>query len=94
MTLLHDSDSGTPLNRSPFGPVKVSLLEGVATFQGFKQSMKATTKTGLSLNQLVFNFLLTYRSTPHATTGVAHCTLFVKGQLRTRLDLLRHDRGR
>ena len=34
-------------------------------------------------------FLLTYRSTPHSTTGVSPAELFLKRSLRTRLDLLR-----
>lgn len=32
------------------------------------------------------------RSTPHATMGVAPCTLFMQRQICTRFDLLRPDR--
>ena len=33
-------------------------------------------------------FLLTYRTSPHSTTGVFPCKLFLNRDLRTRLDLL------
>ncbi len=56
--------------------------------------MKATVNKGFSVNQKLSNFLLTYRSTPHATAGVAPCMLLLKRQLRTRFDLLRPDRAR
>ena len=32
-----------------------------------------------------------YRSSPHATTGVPPCSLFLKRQIRTRFDLLKPD---
>ena len=32
-------------------------------------------------------FLLTYRITPHSTTNVAPCALFMKRELRTRFDM-------
>ena len=37
------------------------------------------------------NFLLTYRTTPHFTTNVAPCELFLGRSIRTRLDLLKPD---
>ena len=57
--------------------------------QSFKRAMKASQKSDQSLHQRLMNFLLMYRSTPHSTTNVAPCTLFLKRQLRTLLDLLR-----
>ena len=42
----------------------------------------------LPFEQSLASFLLRYRSTPHATTGVPPCTLFLNCILRTRLDLL------
>ena len=41
------------------------------------------------MHQKLTRFLLTYRSTPHSTTGVSPAELFLKRQLRTRLDILR-----
>ena len=57
--------------------------------QSLKQSLKATVDNGHSLSFRLSSFLLMYRSSPHATTGVAPCTLFVGRHIRTRLDLLR-----
>ena len=73
-------------NGPQFNPASNGLAE--CFIQSFKQSMKAMVKDGLPLNLYVSDFLLTYRSTPHATTGVAPCTLFLKHQICTRFDLL------
>ena len=43
------------------------------------------------INRALYDFLLTYRVTAHATTGRSPAELFLKRQLRTRLDLLRPD---
>ena len=54
----------------------------------FKEAMKAGCRDGLSLSHRLQSFLLTYRSTPHATTGRSPCELFLGRKVRTRLDLL------
>ena len=43
------------------------------------------------LQQRVQNFLLSYRSTQHATTGTSPAKLFLQRELRTRLSLVRPD---
>lgn len=54
----------------------------------FKESIKASCRDGLTLSHRIQNFLLMYRSTPHATTNRAPCELFLGRKVRTRLDLI------
>ncbi len=54
----------------------------------FKEAMKAGKGDGLTLAHRVENFLLTYRTTPHTTTGVPPCELLMGRSLRIRWDLL------
>ena len=56
-----------------------------------KEALKSTQWSGRTLQQRLQNFLLSYRTIPHATTGVAPCTLFLGRSLHTRLELLRPD---
>ena len=51
--------------------------------------MTASRDDGHSLQHHVLDFLLTYRSTPHATTAESPASLMFKCQIRTRFDLLR-----
>jgi len=57
--------------------------------QTFKQSMKKTAKDNVFLQQRLADFLLTYRTTPQATTNVAPSELLMGRALCTRLDMLR-----
>ena len=50
-----------------------------------------TQKAETSFQQRLMSFLLTYRITPHTTTNVAPCTLFLKQEVRTRFDLMQPD---
>jgi len=56
--------------------------------QTFKKSMKAGRKDPGTLHLKLAQFLLSYRSTPHSTTGLSPAELFLKRPLKTRLDLL------
>jgi hypothetical protein len=55
--------------------------------RSFKNAMKSSSKADLNLS--LCNFLLTYRVTPHATTGVSPSEMMMKHKTRTLLDLLR-----
>ena len=55
--------------------------------------MKTGQNDGLTLAHRINNFLLTYRTTPHATTGTPPCELLMGRTLRTRWDLLKPDVG-
>jgi len=75
------------IRTAPYHPASNGLAERFV--QSLKTGLKANMDSGLPLPQRLANFLLTYRSCPHATTGVSPCSLFLHRQVRTRLDLLR-----
>ena len=56
--------------------------------QTFKKSLKTTKSDPGNLQFKLAQFLLSYRSTPHSTTGLSPAELFLKRPLKTRLDLL------
>ena len=72
---------------SPYHPSTNGLAERFV--QSMKQSLKASAKSGRSLSQRLYDFLLTYRTSPHSTTRVSPCSLFLKREIRTRFDLLK-----
>lgn len=74
---------------APHHPATNGLAERFV--QTFKQSMKASGKEEVPLQQKVANFLLAYRNTMHATTGQTPAMLFMGRPLRSRLDLLKPD---
>ena len=76
---------------SPYHPATNGLAERFV--QSMKTALKAGASDGGTLPQCLSSFLLTYRSSPHATTGVCPCSLFLHRHVRTRLDLLRPDLG-
>ena len=51
--------------------------------------MKAREQDGFILQHQLQNFLINYRSTPHATMGQSPASLFLGRPLRTQVDLLR-----
>ena len=57
--------------------------------QTFKRALKSGQKEGRQTFQIISNFLLKYRSTPHSVTGVSPCSLMLKREVRTVLSLLR-----
>ena len=59
----------------------------------FKEAMKTSNNTGLTLAHRTNNFLLTYRTTPHTTTGTPPSELLMGRTLRTRWDIMKPDVG-
>ena len=74
---------------SPYHPSSNGAAERFV--QTFKRSIKAAEQQGKSVSQRICEFLLSYRNTPHVTTKETPSMLFLKRQLRTRLDLLCPD---
>lgn len=71
---------------APYHPSSNGLAERFV--RTFKEAMKAGERDGLPLTHRLENFLLLYRATPHATTGVAPSSLFLGRDIRTRMHLL------
>ena len=74
---------------SPYHPASNGAVERFV--RTFKQTMKANYQDGRTAQHRLESFLLTYRSTPPATTKEAPCVLFLGRNLCTRLDLLVPD---
>ena len=85
------SNGVTHIRTAPYHPSSNGAVERLV--QTFKQAMKAGERDGLSLQHQLQSFLMTYRSTPHATTGLSPASLFLGRPIRTRFDLLRPNVG-
>ena len=78
------------IHSAPYHPSSNGLAERFV--RTFKAAMKASEHPGLSFHQRLMSFLLSYRTTPHATTtNVSPSALFLGRHVRTRLDLLHSD---
>ena len=75
---------------SPYHPSSNGLAERFV--QTFKHALDSSAlDPARSIQQRIQNFLLSYRSTPHATTGTSPSKLFLQQELRTRLSLTKPD---
>ena len=74
---------------SPYHPSTNGLVERAV--QTFKQAMKKSTSP---LESRIANFLLTYRLTPHPSTGTSPAELLMSRRPRSLLDMVRPDISR
>jgi hypothetical protein len=72
---------------APYHPATNGAVERFV--KTFKQAMKAGRMSGKSSQEVLQEFLFSYRSTPHAVTGSSPAELFLNRPLTTTLDLLR-----
>lgn len=72
---------------APYHPATNGQAERMV--QNFKNSLKASQRDSGDLNVKLQRFLLQYRITPHSLTGETPSLLFLKRNIRTRLDLLK-----
>ena len=66
---------------SPYHPSSNGLAERFV--KTFKRAMQAAESTNIPWNQRISNFLLCYRSTPHATTNRSPSSLFLHREVCT-----------
>ena len=57
--------------------------------RSFEQAMKVGKHNSHSIGHQLENYLMSYQTTPHATTGVLTCNRFLGRYIRTRINLLK-----
>ena len=75
------------IRSAPYHPATNGAAERFV--QTFKQALQAGKNDRGNVHQKLAQFLMMYRNTPHATTGVSPAELFLKRRARTRLDVMR-----
>ena len=74
------------ITSAPYHPSSNGLAERFV--KTFKKAMKNSDHPSASFDQQLMSFLLSYRTTPHCTTGETPASLYLLRSVRTRLDLL------
>lgn len=74
---------------APYNPATNGQVERYV--QTLKNSLKKINCSRKDLENELQNFLLQYRKIPHCITGVSPAMLFLKREIRTKIDLLQPD---
>jgi transposase InsO family protein len=77
------------ITSAPYHPSTNGFAE--RSVKSFKHALKAMRGEKGTVQKKLAKYLLSYRNTPHATTGQTPATLMFGRNLRTRLDLLKPD---
>lgn len=77
------------MRSAPYFPATNGAAE--RSVQTFKAAVVPEKRGNLSVYEATQQFLRRYRATPHATTGKSPASLFLKREIRTRLDLVNPD---
>ena len=75
------------IRTAPYHPASNGQAERFV--KTFKQAMKAMEHQAHPLAHRISNFLLRYRTIPHSTTNKTPSALFLRREIRTRMDLLK-----
>ena len=75
------------IRSAPYHPATNGIAERFV--QTFKQALRAALTEKQTISRKLTNFLLAYRTTPHALTGESPAVLLMGRNLRTRLDILK-----
>jgi len=75
------------LRSAPYHPATNGAAE--RNVQTLKSALKEEKSNGLATAEVLQQFLQRYRSTPHSTTGETPAALFLKREMRTKLDVLK-----
>ncbi|KAF7686487.1 hypothetical protein C0J45_22906 [Silurus meridionalis] len=77
------------ITSAPYHPATNGLAERFV--QTFKKAINAMDNDTISLQHKIDNFLFMYRNATHSTTGQTPAMMFLKRNLRSRLDLIKPD---
>ena len=75
------------ITSAPYHPSSNGAAERAV--QTFKRHMEKQEKSGISIQDLVSQFLFTYRNTPHSRTGLTPAEVLLKRKPRTHLSLIK-----
>jgi hypothetical protein len=80
------------ITSAPYHPATNGFAE--RSVQTFKQALRSMEESSKPIEEKLAKFLITYRNTPHSTTGESSAQLMLGRPIRTRLDLVKPNLNR